>query len=278
MSLSADQNYYIESLSEPVSTGMKHEHIHDFYEILFMLEGERRFFINHTLYNLVPYDVILVNKGDVHLSQSVKHDEKYSRKLITFNDAFLESLGTAFNPELLLRPFHSVKIHIPDSLHKAFNSLIHKAEMKMSNSDDMSQYIVKLCIVELLVNLNQCASLRTSPLMDEITVYEDHIQDACRYICNFYNQPITLEQMAKVAYMSPTYFSRKFKLVTGFGFKEYLNLIRCKMATNLLMETQYSITEIAQYCGYHDSNYFGDVFKRIVGMSPNRYRKEHYIL
>ena len=278
MALPPNRDFYVESLSEESGNCMSNSHIHDYYEIYYLLEGQRRYLVNHTLYDLLPYDVMLINKGDVHITQLLGESPRYARYLVTFNDAFLDSLSGAFDRTMLMQAFDAQKIHIPETLHNSFNMLLHKALLKVSNDDVYSQYITKLSIVELLINLNKCATNSTSPLMDSITVYEDRIQEVCRYICNFYNQPITLEQMSKIAYMSPTYFSRKFKSVTGFGFKEYLNHIRIKMATNLLMETQYSITEIASYCGYHDSNYFGDVFKRIVGSSPNKYRLDHYIL
>ena len=48
------------------------------------------------------------------------------------------------------------------------------------------------------------------------------------------------------------------------------------MAASMLAETQYSVTEIARFCGYKDSNYFGDVFKKLMGVSPSKYRKNNY--
>ena len=79
--------------------------------------------------------------------------------------------------------------------------------------------------------------------------------------------------MAEFVGMSSTYFSKKFKEVTGFGFKEYILNIRMKKACLLLLETKLSVTEIAYETGFNDSNYFGDVFKRIKGVSPLKYRK-----
>ena len=73
--------------------------------------------------------------------------------------------------------------------------------------------------------------------------------------------------------MSPSYFSRKFKLCTGFGYKEYLITIRILESCNLLSTTNMPITEIAAKCGFEDSNYFGDSFKKINGISPREYRK-----
>ena len=56
------------------------------------------------------------------------------------------------------------------------------------------------------------------------------------------------------------------------GFKEYLLNVRIKDACRRLLETNESITEIAFGCGFNDSNYFGDAFRRIKGISPNKYR------
>ena len=63
------------------------------------------------------------------------------------------------------------------------------------------------------------------------------------------------------------------KMYKGFGFKEYLVNVRIKNACRLLLETNHSITDIAFECGFNDSNYFGDAFRRIKGIAPNKYRR-----
>ena len=75
-----------------------------------------------------------------------------------------------------------------------------------------------------------------------------------------------------------SYFSRKFKLCTGFGYKEYLITVRIIEACRLLLNTDMSITQIAENCGFDDSNYFGDCFKKIKGMSPREYRKANGVV
>ena len=276
--LPENRDYFVEKLITETGEGMTRSHMHEYYEIFYLLDGHRRYLLNHTILDTMPHDVIFVNKGDVHLSQNIGQDQRYVMYLITFNDAFLESMGSAFYADDLIKVFQQKKLHLTDSQHKKFNNILNKAENNIENPNVYAQYIVKADIIRFLIGLNQIAEQSTSPTADEITVYEEHIQEVCQYMFNFYNQQITLEQMAKLAYMSPTYFSKRFKTVTGFGFREYLNNIRIKMATELLMGTQYSINEIASFCGYNNSNYFGDVFKRIVGSSPNKYRKEHYMV
>ena len=56
-------------------------------------------------------------------------------------------------------------------------------------------------------------------------------------------------KIADMLHLNPSYFSKKFKAVNGFGFKEYLNTIRINHSEQLLLETDMSITEIALECG-----------------------------
>ena len=92
----------------------------------------------------------------------------------------------------------------------------------------------------------------------------DSVQDAIRE---------ALEEVSSVASLSPTYFSKKFKLITGMGFKEYLNYVRLKHAQTALLTSDSSITDIALEYGFNDSNYFKDLFKKVYGKSPREYRK-----
>jgi YesN/AraC family two-component response regulator len=107
----------------------------------------------------------------------------------------------------------------------------------------------------------------------KLMVYEEAIEEAAEYIYNHYTSQITLKEVAGRIHMSPAYFSRKFKAVTGFGYKEYLTNIRIREAVGLLLNTAKSITDIAVECGFGDGNYFGDAFKKIKGVSPRVFRR-----
>ena len=73
--------------------------------------------------------------------------------------------------------------------------------------------------------------------------------------------------------MSTSTFSYIFKQVTGKTFSEYVMNLRVSHAAELLRDTQISLVEICEICGFSDSNYFSRVFKKTYGMPPSQFRR-----
>lgn len=153
--------------------------------------------------------------------------------------------------------------------------LLRKMEFSSNQPDEYTELLRKLYLFELLIFAGRYGALDFCA--DQIPIEENSteqaIQKAAAFICQNYEKSIMLDDMAKMVHMSPTYFSRKFKKVTGLGFKEYLNQIRIKEASLLLLKSDASVTEIACRCGFNDGNYFGDAFRKAKGISPGQYRK-----
>ena len=104
-------------------------------------------------------------------------------------------------------------------------------------------------------------------------IANETIQKVTEYIIANYNEDITLSNTAKIFNMSESSLSKKFKTFTGYRFKEYVIDVRTHAAADMLLNTSLSMTEIADKCGFSDSNTFGDTFKRIFGCCPSAYRK-----
>ncbi len=106
---------------------------------------------------------------------------------------------------------------------------------------------------------------------------EEHIsemvQKAQQLIRQYYDQGITLEEIAGKLFVSEEYLSTQFKKETGMTFSETVRKYRIEKVKKLLLETPFKLNQIAELAGYSDSKYMSKVFKEEVGMLPSEYRK-----
>jgi AraC-like DNA-binding protein len=98
--------------------------------------------------------------------------------------------------------------------------------------------------------------------------------DVYTFIRENYFKPISLEDVAKIAKMSPFSFSRYFKKNCGACFVEYLNRVRTNKACYLLRETEYQVQDIALECGFGSISNFNKQFRKAEGLSPRDYRAQ----
>jgi two-component system, response regulator YesN len=98
------------------------------------------------------------------------------------------------------------------------------------------------------------------------------IEMAVKYIEENYAKDISLENISRSVYLSPSYFSLLFKQVMSINFVDYLNKVRIENACELLKDIQYKTYEIAYKTGFHDEKYFSFIFKKVTGMSPSQFR------
>ncbi len=105
------------------------------------------------------------------------------------------------------------------------------------------------------------------------SVESTQITSICRYVRQNYANDLTTETICKEFYCSRSGFSHRFKKETGKSFREYLIGVRLEHAKRLLKYSNLSITETALSVGFNDANYFSNVFKKYVGVSPIVYRK-----
>ena len=97
--------------------------------------------------------------------------------------------------------------------------------------------------------------------------------NAKRYIDEHLESELSVVKLAERFYVSPNYFSRLFKRVTGEGCNEYVVKKRIEKSKLLLEMTTIKAGEIAETVGYNDTNYFSLAFKKHTGMSPRKYRE-----
>lgn len=99
------------------------------------------------------------------------------------------------------------------------------------------------------------------------------IRRAMAYIEENYRREIPLEEISAAVGMSPTYFSRQFRRITGQTFRDYLTGIRLFNAYGLLCGSNLLVSEVADKCGFANVKSFIEAFRRSYGTTPDRYRR-----
>lgn len=110
-----------------------------------------------------------------------------------------------------------------------------------------------------------------------IIVVNPVLKSVFEYIENNLNKPISLDSAAQTVHVNKSYLSQLFKNKTGVTFSTYLNNRKLNHARDLLINTDLSVVEISEECGYKNSNYFSTIFTKKVGMSPGSFRKNSSI-
>ncbi|RIX52360.1 response regulator [Paenibacillus nanensis] len=103
----------------------------------------------------------------------------------------------------------------------------------------------------------------------------DDIKQLLRYMEEHFASNLSLRSAARMVNMSEAYLSTVFKKETGTNFIDWLNMLRVEKAASLLIETDLPGYLISERVGYENSNYFGRIFKKMKGVSPQKYRALH---
>ena len=96
---------------------------------------------------------------------------------------------------------------------------------------------------------------------------------AKKYIMNHYQNAISVESLAEELGLSVNYVRNIFREYAGITLNDYLTEYRLKRALELLKDPRLRVWEVGKLVGYENSSYFGTVFAKRYGMTPNECRK-----
>ena len=258
--------FFAERSSYVRHKSMNYLHMHNYYEVYYLVEGKRNYFIDSNLYTLEEGDLVVVPPNVLHRSVG-DGAGFYSRVLLSIPKSMIEGV---FLSEFY-KDNEEYVFKIPAKRRRYLEAMLEKMEYEVGRNDEHSDYLLKSYANELFIFLIRIKKRTDFSRADKEA--DRVICEAASFIRNNYDKPITLEVAAKRVKMSKTYFCKMFREKTGFGFFDYLAGVRITEAAKMLTDTDMDITEIALKCGYNDSSYFATVFKRIKGVTPVKYRK-----
>ena len=244
-----------------VGNHMISKHHHSLFEIYYLVSGKCRYFIDNKTYEILPGDIVLIPEEIIHRTDY--GGGEHERLLINCSRRFM--------PESVVSKLNSMIYHYrnPDVTKKIYG-LMKEIENEYTNPDEYTKDALLYYTGEIFLTLARAGNTIKTDDFEPCAF----IGDLIRYIQANFMSEIKLSDMANKYSVSPEHLSRTFKKKTGFGFNEYVTLIRLQKAEYMLKEeSPKSVSEIAYCCGFNDSNYFSDKFKRAYGISPLKYKQ-----
>lgn len=253
-------------------------HIHDFVEFLYGVDCECSVYADNQVYDFKNNEFIVFKSKQIHkvitkwmtnsryIYIKVKIDAIYSSNYSSLDFKYIL-------PFILNNMGH--KCHFTEEELKGTG--IPEAIWEIYNESQKQEYGYEITITGNLHKiyaflLRQWHSERENKsIFNEMD--ETRISEVLKYIEENYQNELSADEVAKKCHVSYSYFSRWFKKITGKTFIQYVNYVRINHAEQLLMNSDYNITEISMQTGFPTTSYFIKQFKLQKGYSPGKFRK-----
>lgn len=224
-------------------------HFHRAYELIFINEGQLLATVNQKEYQLQKHDMVFIFPHEIHEFKTIDYSE------ITI---------VLFSPELVGDFYMNYKHYIPDD-----NIL------RFSDNLDFKNYKTMYGQKSFLYGI--CDSLIKEKTFSEVkqTPQTKVLYKILQYVEENYASDCTLKTVAKYLQYDYPYISKLFVRLMNMTFTEYLNQYRISQACYLLNNKNYSVSEIANNCGYNNLRSFHRNFREITGKPPKLYRIKH---
>lgn len=261
---------YVESDLRDKNFIMPAPHCHAYFEIYYIENGACRFFIENNMYDLESGDFLFIPPQVFHYTRYLHGNCK--KTSLFFREEDLDGAVRNLLPEnedffSKMRLFKT-----PQNRIEQINSLLSRMVKEEKIPDAQTEVMLHVLFQELfLLFIRNCDFLPDIPA--DIHTTDSQIVQAAKFISSRYFEQISTADIAAAVGYSPNYLSRKFRESVGIGVHEYIVFIRLQKAAGELLSTKDTVTDIALRCGFSDSNYFKDAFKKKYGLTPRAYRK-----
>lgn len=261
--LSSDTLVELEFLTD-LQTGI---HYHENFELLYLLNGSLMVTVEEESFSLRPGDMIMVNANKKH---SYEGDEEVliGRFVISYSKT-----RELLNQNMILFWCNSVvdKNEAYDDLREVMTQIFNQ---NLKNPDGGRIFLNSLYYQMLhILTSNFLLTARDLRYEDETSRTDDRMQEVFQYIRLNYRQNISLQDVAKQLYLSPTYLSKYIKKKCNISFIDLINSVRLGHAMEDMLYSDSSIMKIAMDNGFASVAAFNKVFKEAYNATPSEFRK-----
>ncbi len=253
---------------------------HENYEMVYMKKGYAVFEISGQNVELGPNDIVIIKPMQFHRF-TVKSEN--GCEFIVLNFTFENRINGEFSQipmEDFLNfvssketgPYITLKVSPKNEIVILLNRILKERE----SSELGSEFLNYLLILELFVLLSRALKMEwENSIKSKSPKLKELISISVNFINNNFERDISLGDIAKFVFLSPSYFTRAFKDETGLSPINYLLKVRIERAKELLSDTSLKISDIALNVGFSNQQRFNEMFKKYARTTPLQYRKQH---
>ena len=255
-------------------------HNHEVFELNFVehAPGVRRI-VGDSNEVIDDYDLVLITSPDLeHVwEQNTCTSDDIREITIQF---YLDMSDDGF---LSRNPFYSVRKMLKEArkgLAFPMSAIMRVYQQLDTLSSVKDGFYAVMQFMTILYELSRCDGARTlatsSYAKVEVESDSRRVLKVKNYIAKNYMDEIRLNTLADIAGMSPSAFSRFFKLHTGRNLSEYIIEMRLGYASRLLVDTSKGIAEICYDCGFNNLSNFNRIFRKKKNCSPSEFRDNYH--
>ena len=254
-------------------------HNHDVFELNFVehAAGVRRV-VGDSSEVIGSYDLVLITSPDLeHVwEQNVCQSDEIREVTVQFYADLSE------NGFLMRSPFQQIRkmmLEARKGLFFPLEDIMRVYPMIDSLSSVKDGFYAVMQFYSILYELSKSTKARTLATSSyaKVNVESDskRILKVKNYIAQNYKYEVRLSTLADIAGMSPSAFSRFFKLHTGRNLSEYIIEQRLGYASRMLVDTSKGVAEICYDCGFNNLSNFNRIFKKRKNCSPTEFRENY---
>lgn len=247
-------------------------HFHYYLEIAYCLDGECVFNSNNRKYEVKKKDITITASNILHEVRSKKSDQLAKIAYIYID---LEDL-------LKLFPVGEVKTHLV-FVQEALQDILYMEGQKYQDIVWMLDEVIRLHSVKSQSYKMQIVGLLYTVLLKVYASFSETIRrkvekadlpimPAIEYIYDHYMEQIKVAQLANACHFSESYFRKVFLEMKGMSPMDYLNSIRIREASRMLLNSTETVRMVGEKCGYPSVTTFERNFKQRTGMLPSKWR------
>lgn len=247
-------------------------HYHDFYKLVIFIRGDVTYCIEGKSYELAPYDMVLVNAGEVH--RPIVHSLRpYERIIIYISPQFLQSyrqadydLGLCFEK---VRKEQSNVLRMPSMKNSKLYQVCRELESSFKDTDYASGLYQNILFLEFMIQLNR-AAVHDALDFTETAAANDKILNILSYINEHLTEDVSIDLLAEHFFISKYYLMHSFKEETGYTIGNYLSAKRLRYAKELISGGM-PVTQACFECGFKNYSTFSRAYKKNFKVPPTQH-------